>query len=274
MGRKIFQFSKWLHFICIGAVLPLCVSCNVFAPFNTTTTTQDLIEIAEQCEVNNDYTCAVDNYLQLPDGYLKNQKLCAGYMAKAGLTLSAILNSVVSNPTNPYLLGVLATDFIPWNTTKASDAQSAVTYCTNNAGTGASSSDILLQTISFILDCTMRMARANSWVAISEVDPCDSVSGSNSGTLSALDISKANTGIIGPGSPGMCPVDVEACLSDILAIQSGQLGVSSLASIQSAYNSLPVALRSTCSDGNTLCNELLRFSIRQTVACPNGESSC
>jgi hypothetical protein len=267
---KIYLFSLVRSLIALLCI-PFCISCNVFAPFNTENSTEDIIEVAQQCEAQGDYNCAVYNYLKLPDSDLKNTKLCLGYMASAGLTLNSIVNTLVNQSNSAYVIGIFAQSLMPWNAARSTNASTAVNYCNAIAGPNATTTGILLQTVSLLVDCAVRMGKTDQFLATSDLltDSC-STAGPNTGILTALDIAVASTGLATPSQPGMCPNDVQACKTDILSIQSGRLTDGSLSTIQSAYNMIPSALKSQ----TAIVIPVIRAALRAATPCPNGQSSC
>ncbi len=57
-------------------ILPVLISCNIYAPLSSNSTVEDHLEEAQKCLHEGNYTCAIENYEKLPEGDLRKQKLC------------------------------------------------------------------------------------------------------------------------------------------------------------------------------------------------------
>ncbi len=103
------------HFVFIFSILAIA-ACNIYKPLSKAQSTEDIIEDAQKCLHDNDYACAIENYLKLPSGELRAQKLCTVSLARGGFTLTALIN-VIQTRSNK-MLGLLANTLAPFSDAK------------------------------------------------------------------------------------------------------------------------------------------------------------
>lgn len=231
----------------------LIASCNLYSPFNSTSTPNDFLEEALKCLHNGDFACAITNYEQLPDGDLKNQKLCTAYMAKAGLTLNTMLNVVTEQSTG--MLGSLANAVIPWTAQKTTDAETARSYC-NTFGASATSGEngVYLSSLGLMLDCAVRMAKTDQFVGASEADTsCSTVATKTGGRISQGDIE-------GSGTQVMCTADVTQCRNDFVAVQNNNAAIqqAGLSDLKGALDAVPAELKNAASTADQTRDALIQ----------------
>lgn len=235
---KNFRVSVWV------GILPILISCNIYAPLTSNSTVEDHLEEAQKCLHEGDYGCAIENYEKLPEGDLRKQKLCTVNLARAGFTLSSLINTITQSKDQ--VLGDLATGLGKWSEIKATSAQAAVTNCLDfkNAATSGDLG-ILLRTVSLFVDCANRISKTDQFVAVSDSDTDCNTTGNNSGTITKTDVSATSGGGISASQPGMCAADVTACVNDIVAVPASELEGSGLGDIQGAYNQIPADLKNS-----------------------------
>ena len=212
------------------AVVFLFAGCNIYAPFTTKNNQNDYIEEAQKCLKNNDIGCAIDNYSLLPDGELKNQKLCVSYLSRAGFTSKLMLNVVAQNSDK--VLGNLANALVPWTAQKMADAVSAAPFCnavSGNVGT-------LFKVITLFVDCGLRMAKADVLIGSSPSDTtCTTPNPASDGQVTKADI--------GSTGAGMCTTDITACAQHFVDLVGVNLSSAGLGNINDAFNQIPAGLR-------------------------------
>jgi hypothetical protein len=257
MKKYATRILAWVSF------LPILTCCNVYAPLSTVNTDEDYREQAESCLQQSDYSCAISNYNKLSDPTEKGQDLCTVDMSQAGMSLSALVNVVTNQSTGTQLLGALAQQLIPWGTTKAAAATSAVTQCNGIPNNSNSASlNNFLQVLSLILDCSTRMAKTDQYVAVSDSDTTCDTPGNNNGLIEAVDISvDPSGGPLSSSSPGMCTTDVTACVNDIseAAVLTNALQDAGLGDL--AGNLVPVAAALDSLNGDAAREALRSFTI-------------
>ncbi len=221
--------------ICLLAVVTLS-GCNLWAPFDGGSSSQDYLEKATKCLDDGDFSCAISNYSSLPNGDFRNKKLCMAYLAKTGVTLNVLLNIVTEKSDN--MLGSLAQALVPWDETKASDAVSGLTSCQAYFATNSTDSTAaLLDTMGLLTDCSIRIAKTDQFLAMSNGGACNVPSTSNDGLITQSDI-QAGSNL----APFMCEADVQACNVDVQAIPSSVLSQAGLGDLHDAIGLIPPGL--------------------------------
>ncbi len=263
-------------FIYLLAVVMLS-GCNVFEPFDTKSTTNDLMELATQCLDNGDFGCAINYYNQLPAGLQRDQNLCVVYLAKAGMTIDTLINIINagSNSNSQMVLGQVAQAMMPWSSTQSSDIQSAVTSCNNfSTDTSADTTAALLVAISYFTDCAVRIARTDQFVGgtptadggnASNNDDHDTVCmtpGLQAGKVTAEGVGYDG---LSPLQTGMCQTDVVQCQSDIQNVLTNSdlknaLNNNGLSYIVTAFENVPPSVQNT-----GIALDTARYGISQTV---------
>jgi hypothetical protein len=217
-------------------------SCNVYSPLNSKGSTQAYLEEAQKCLHNSDFACAIENYNALPDSDLKKQKLCMTYLSQGGIKLTSLINILPKNDAT--MLGALA-NTLPWSATRSTALDSAKTVCATYVATAASGdTGVLLNTISLLGHCAVRMAKTRSYRSIVDGDACDTANTTSSSTVESTDLGAAD-GTVSAASPGMCKVDAEMCVTDIAGISSTALTGSGLTNISSTFDLIPAELKDT-----------------------------
>jgi len=203
---------RWLVWV---GVLPFVLSCNHFKPFSAPGDDETYREEAKYCLHNSDYTCAVDAYNHLSDPDERDQQLCLVEMAQSGMTLTALVNVVSEKTTGQQLFGALANQLIPYSSDKGAAATDAKTKCAALTTSGPRGKlNELLQVLSLMVDCSLRMARTQQ-TQCTAIRDGGQVAGPGHSTVSKTDISPDGTGALISGQPGMCDTDANACGSDI-----------------------------------------------------------
>lgn len=206
-------------------------SCNIYKPFNATSTVEDYLEEAQACLHLGDYDCAIRSYLAMPTGEVRDQKLCLVYISKAGLTLNALINVVTQQNSN--MLGALAQALTPWTSTRGADAVSAKSYCNTYASSsGNAKTAVLLKNLAFLADCATRMAKTDIFVGSSAIDSTCTTPGNRDGRVTQSDIGNTTPNY-------MCYTDVQACKNDIAGLDITGLGNAGATTIQSAVQLIP-----------------------------------
>lgn len=198
--------------------LPLYLSCNIYTPLSSPGTDEEYLEEARACLHSGDYACAVENYGKLSDGPVKNEKLCIVNIARAGLGLSTLVETLTNEESQEAFLGQMANRLLPFTEEKQTAAEAAVTNC---ALLSSDDTGNLLKTLSYMVDCGNRLAKTDTLVAISDggTTTCNSTTaGNGDGEITSVDIGgNALTGALSAGEPGMCAADVQTCLNDLQA---------------------------------------------------------
>lgn len=239
MTQKLFYFL----------ILFLFSACNVWSPLEAENDSEALIEAAQKCLHDGDYDCAIEKYLALPVGELRDRKLCTGYLVKGGFTLNSFLNVVSLDSSD--MLGALAQSLVPWSEDRGDAAANAYTHCKAFGEYSTSGSlGVLLKTMGAYVDCASRISRTDLWVATSNADTSCSTPGNGDEIITQSDLGPAG-GSISSGNPGMCASDVNACVEELSDLDSsgtsGELGDSGLGDIQGSFDSIPDELK----DSNT-----------------------
>lgn len=211
------------------SIFSLLASCNVYTPFNTNGADLDKLEEAQVCLKQNDWDCAIEQYQKLNDNTLKQQKLCQTYLSRGGITLSVLVN--ILNKNSEKILVNLGNELIPWTSNKSQDLELAKTHCGNFSSLSPSGDSLFLKTTSLLAHCAVRMARTDRFQAIPSDDTCTMANISSNGVLGAGDVCQTADGSLedsGVAKPGMCSQDVNACVSDILAVKDVASELSSL----------------------------------------------
>lgn len=240
------------------------VACNLYAPFTANTTQEDHLEEAQKCLHEGNFSCAVDNYQLLTDEKLKNEKLCTVSMARAGFTLTNLINTVTQKSDS--VLGNLARNISPWTTEKKTAADDAKSYCKSYKDSVASGTDneknlgTLLRALSVLLHCSNRISRADLYQGTSDADEECTTAGNADGEIDTSDISTSNDGTIGAGQKGMCTTDVIACRDDVSSLTKDELEKAGLGDIASALDSIPADLK----DDNAV-TAVVRGALRNVV---------
>lgn len=227
--------NKLVRFFVVA--VPICVlaGCNLYAPFNTDSTPTDYLEEATKCLDEGNFACAIQDYNQLPDGSLKDQKLCTGYLAKAGLTINVLLNIITQQQQT--MMGSLANAILPWSATQGSDSNNAKENCIAFATESPTDPNApLLQAMGYIMDCAVLMAKTDQFVGSSDTDSSCTTPGLNQGKIVQADIINTDGNV-------MCSADAVTCGNDLYAVAQpafqAALNDAGLGNIGSALNALP-----------------------------------
>jgi len=227
------------HFLIILLFIPFLVSCNLYTPFNTGGSDLDKLEEAQACLKDNDYQCAIENYEKIENATLKQQKLCQIYLTRGGITLSILVN--VLNENSSKILINLGNRLIPWTSNKSADLQLAKTHCSEYRNLSSELDASLLKATALFSDCAIRMARTDLFQSTTSEDTCTLANfSSKNGLLTAPDIGGDENGSIST-NPGMCSADVNACVSNVIALKNseGELSASGFSDIAGAVEKLP-----------------------------------
>jgi hypothetical protein len=211
------MFAKLITILVWGSIVAALVSCNIYAPFDSKSSDNDYVEAAQKCLHNNDYSCAVENYSKINSAELKSQHLCLVYLAKAGFTISALVNTVKNNSQT--MLGTLATQMIPWSSQKTADAASAMTQCDAYAGFAASGqTGILLKDLSHLVDCATQLAKSDQFIGSAPGDTTCTTAGNRDGKVSKADVNSGGVANV------MCDADAVRCATDFNTMDTSSLG--------------------------------------------------
>lgn len=278
--------ASYFFIVCI-ILVPFAVSCNLYGPFGSIGSDEDHMEEALKClhQTPADFDCAIAHYSILSDANTKNQKLCTVYLARAGLTLSALVNNFeAASGGITQAFGSLANSVAPWSTAKQTSLELAVTVAGDDAAADISgvcktyydaavaSSDTTLQNygqlllaLGYFMDCSMRMAKTDQKVCTAAgqvIGDATDITGDNSITQS--DIGPA-TGALSATDTGMCDDEVERCMDDTKLLQGLGLGGadSSFGEIGSAADSLPAELKAAVT---AAALEAARSTIRDQIS--------
>lgn len=236
------------RFLVLALACPLLLSCNVYKSFASPSTTVEYIEEAQRCLADGDYDCAIVNYGKVTDANTKNEKLCIVNIARAGLNMSALIDVITNSGSGARVLRSLAEKILPYTQTKEDAAAASITACALMA---SSDTATLLKSLSYLVDCGVRVAKTDT--LITSVDnggaTCNSTEAGNaSGTITAEDIGGDPTVGAGAGDlsvtyPGMCTYDAHQCKTDMSNAQALNGGLStggfdSIASNITALSSL------------------------------------
>lgn len=222
-------------------------SCNVYQPLHRRSNPSDYLEAATRCQHQKDHDCAIENLSKLPDGELKTRKLCVAYLARIGFTTRAYLSIISSD--GAFLLGNTASRILPWSEAKVQDARLAVETCGSLSGKlGA-----LVKSVALVVDCALRIAKADVWVATSTSDQDCKTPGNSNGVIERTDIIADNT--------VMCPSDAIACRNDLMEPIFSQLQSAGAEDLKEALDGLPGALKDS-----SVAVSLLLIAIRSAVS--------
>lgn len=215
-----------------GCLMAALVSCNIYSPFDGGSSDRDFVELAQKCEHEGDYQCAIDKYNQMGDADEKKKKLCIVYLAKAGFTINALISTVQTNSST--MLWSLATNLMPWNDTKSSDTDFAVTNCDAYAGvSGSGQTGFLLQTLSHLVRCATLLAKTDVVIGANGSATC-ATAGNGNGVLTDSDVQS--------GGFGMCDADAIQCKNDFASINTAAAGLNSdLQEIKNAVTTVDTA---------------------------------
>lgn len=250
--------KKYIPALVGVATLSLVVACNLYAPLAANSSVDDHLEEAQKCLHEGNFACAVENYSKLPDGDLKNQKLCTVNMARAGFTLSSLINTVTKKSDG--VLGELANNVIPWSEERKTAADDAKTYCASYKASSASGDlGVLLGSLSVLLHCANRMSKADQFQATSNSDTECTTAGNKDGVVDESDISPNADGTVSASTPGMCAADVEDCRVDIDSLSPSELNAAGLSDIGSALDEVPDEIKAAAAP------DLNRVGLRKAI---------
>jgi hypothetical protein len=223
-------------------VAALITSCNLYSKFGSVGSDETKIEEALKCLHDGDYDCAIANYSALSDATQKARRLCQVQLARAGLTLSVLINTLGKNSASADVLGSVANAVIPWTQEKET-AIAALEVKTGSAYSGpcdtfyqadtTSQYAQTLFTLSGIMSCAVRMAKADQLVGNSDSDVACATAGNLSSKVTAEDISDNADGSI--AAKGMCSADAVLCKDRFLEVSKATGGD---AEISQALNQL------------------------------------
>lgn len=218
-------------------ILGILLSCNVYAPLESESSEEALLEAAQKCLHDDDIDCAIEKYSALPPGNTKNQKLCTSHLVKSGLTLKAFINVIGSGESN--MLAALAQTLAPWDAAKGAAAAAALTHCTDYNNTAAGDLGVLLLTIGNFVDCATRIAKTDLLVATSNDDTACNTPGNGDELINQADIGAADGSI---ATTGMCTADVTICGTNISGVDSTALDGSGFGGIADSNDALGTAI--------------------------------
>ena len=230
---------------CIKWVLGLSVisACNLYTPFNTNTSDLDKLEEAQKCLNDEDYICAIQQYQEIKDTNLKNQKLCQAYLTKGGLKLEDLVNTL--NKNSGTVLSNLAKELMPWTPSRSEDFDTAQTHCSAlSASTGSDA--IFLKTVGAFTRCAYRMAKADVLKGSSN-SSCN-LTGLSDGLLTSSDIGGDGAGALSGANPGMCKTDVDTCRSDMVLLSESELSSAGYTDLAGAIDKLPSGITNSSTD--------------------------
>lgn len=226
-----FVFRSLLIFLCISTL----ISCNVYGPFASNSTEQDYVDSAQKCLKTRDYDCAIGFYNAMPAGDLKNQKLCLIYLAKAGISLTTVLNTFTQAANT--MLGTLANQLLPWSQTKQDALDVAATNCaTYKTSATSAKAGQLLNALAVFSHCAIRISKTDTYFASNNLSATCGQSRTGNGIISGADIDD-NSGTGAITAQGMCVDDVNTCGTDISSLNAAQLsavGLTPLANLVTA----------------------------------------
>lgn len=205
------------------SALAILASCNLYSKFGSTGSDEAKIEEALHCLHDGNYACAIENYTALADTTERAKRLCQVNLARAGLTLSVLINTLGSNTGNSDVLGKVANAVIPWTQEKQTAVEAAATPCDTYfaVDTAAQYGKVLLG-LSAIMNCAVGMAKSDQFVATSSADTACTTAGNGDGVVTPADISDQTDGTI--TTKGMCSADVTACRDRLVTVSSATGG--------------------------------------------------
>ncbi len=240
------QKTKYAFGIVLSALL-LC-SCNMYSGFAAPGSDSEYIEEAQKCLADRDFGCAIVNYNKLSSTNEKNKRLCLVNMARAGLGVSELVQIISNSGTGATIVGEIAQELLPYSEEKETAGAAAVTACEAYSTAVSGDTATLLASLSYLVDCSVRVAKTDTLVATSDggTTSCNSTTAGNSnGLITQSDIGgHSATGALSVGNPGMCQADVHACLQDLNdaaaltgALSAGGLGdiANNILSLSSVY---------------------------------------
>ena len=250
-------------FVWLG-VIPLFTSCNIYKPFATPSNDEEYRQAALSCLQDNNYTCAVDYYNKLSDTGERDQNLCTVEMAQAGMTLIALVNVVSDKSTGVKLFGALANQLMPYNVAKGTAATDAKAKCAMLPTTGPRAKlNTLLLTLSYLVDCSVRMAKTETLVCTLASDGGQQ-NGAGNATIKTSDISTQANGTLSAGNPGMCDSDANACGQDVFNALN-TLGTLRSSGFDQVANNIN-AISTIFGTGSPVLGAASRVALLQTVA--------
>ncbi len=220
-------------------VATLLASCNLYSPLEGGGSIQDHLEVAQDCLTRSDYDCAAAEYMALPDGSQKSQKLCTLYLSQGGFTLSSLV-TVFNLPDKKKSLGAVANKSLPYSASRQAGADAAKIHCAaykTAVAAGATEErqlGELLSSLAYFNHCAVLMAKTTS---LQTVDDVACTTASTSATVTAASISASGNGSVSAGNPGMCKDDAVACLADISGLAGSSIG-GQLQYIKDAYTQI------------------------------------
>jgi len=230
--------------ILLGTLLVIAVlfGCNVYSPLTSPSIEEEYIEQAQKCLHDGDYACALEQYSLLSDGAKKSEKLCIVNMARAGFTLSVLIDIASNRTSGSNMVGLMANRLIPWSQEKQNAVVTAVTHCNALATQNPTGKiAVLLKSLGLLMDCSVRMAKADMLIGSSLTDTACTTAGNNNGRVTSSDMSQSSDG----SGSGMCAADVTQCLADFSAVPSTQLADAGLSDLKANYDAMPAALKTT-----------------------------
>jgi hypothetical protein len=219
------KFARSLALASLSAVL---VSCNLYTPFGSTRTDEGKVEQALKClhESPADYACAIENYSAISDATEKNRRLCQVNLARAGLTLSVMINTLGSGTGDASVLGEVANAIIPWTQEKDTAVEALTEPCDAYAAATAASEATdddqfgsALRGLSAVMACAVRMAKTDQFVGSSDSDTECTTAGNGDKVVTSEDISDNADGTI--SAKGMCSADAIKCRDRLATVGSG-----------------------------------------------------
>lgn len=212
-------------------------SCNLYSKFGSSGSDEGKIEEALKCLHDGDYACAIANYSALADATEKARRLCQVNLARAGLTLPVLINELGSGTDSATALGDLATAILPWTQEKQTAIEDAASPCdTYYAADTASQYGKVLSTLSGLMDCAVRLAKTDQFVAKSDGDTECTTAGNGDSKITAADVSDQSNGTITTG--GMCTSDATVCKNRISATSGSSGGDQNLDALISQLTGL------------------------------------
>lgn len=217
MNPKIDRLFRTLAMVFFTAAL---ASCNLYSKFGSTGGDDGKIEEALKCLHDGDYACAIEQYNAIVDTTEKAKRLCQVQLARAGLTLNVLITQLGSSSTS---LGELAEAIMPWTQEKQTAIEAAATPC-DDFNTAAAASGVsetakygeLLRSMSGVMNCAVRVAKTDQFVASSDADTTCTTAGNGDGQITPEDISDNTNGTI--TAKGMCTADAKSCAERLNAV--------------------------------------------------------
>lgn len=213
-----------LRSLVMACLLVGLASCNIYSKLGSLGSDEAKIEEAMKCLHEGDFDGAIVQYTALEDTTERARRLCQVQLARAGLTLSVMINQLGSGTSSASILGDLATAILPWTQEKLTAVVAAVTPCGDYLKANATSQYAkVLVSLSGVMDCAVRLAKTDTLVASSDGDTACTTAGNGDGKIDASDVSTSTNGTITTGT-GMCTADATACKDRLLATAGGKGG--------------------------------------------------